>query len=70
VNGAHAMTPAQLADFLQVPQDRLYDMRAKGTGPAFVKVGQAVRYMWPDVREWLQANTRMSTGQARSLADV
>lgn len=64
------MTPAQLADFLQVPQDRLYDMRAKGTGPAFVKVGQAVRYMWPDVREWLQANTRMSTGQARSLADV
>lgn len=70
MNGAHAMTPAQLADFLQVPQDRLYDMRAKGTGPAFVKVGQAVRYMWPDVREWLQANTRMSTGQARSLADV
>ena len=57
----HTMTPAQLATFLQVPEDRLYDMRANGTGPAFVKVGQAVRYLWPDVKEWLAQNTHTRT---------
>lgn len=64
---AHTMTPDQLAAFLQVDRDRLYDMRAKGTGPRFVKVGRDIRYLWPDVRDWLQANTHQRTPGARTV---
>jgi len=68
----HTMTPAQLAEFLQTTTDRLYDMRSKGTGPRFIKVGREVRYLWPDIKVWLAANTYTSTSsrQAGDLASV
>jgi len=58
------MTAHELAAFLQLDPDRLYDMRNKGTGPAFVKIGRDVRYAWPDVREWLRSRTYTSTAAA------
>lgn len=61
INTARLMTPAELAEFLRLDTERLYDMRNKGTGPAFVKIGRDVRYAWPDVRAWLRSRTRTST---------
>jgi len=56
-NTAHLMTAGQLAAFLQLDTERLYDMRRDGTGPRFVKIGRDVRYAWPEVRAWLDART-------------
>lgn len=58
------LTARDLAEFLQLDEERLYDMRAAGTGPAFVKIGRDVRYTWPDVREWLAEHKRRSTRAA------
>ncbi len=35
--------------------------RCDGEGPAFVKIGSAVRYRRSDVDAWLDAQTRTST---------
>jgi predicted DNA-binding transcriptional regulator AlpA len=65
---AQLMTPGQLATFLQVSTERLYDWRSSGIGPRFVKLsGREVRYAWRDVREWLEANTLERT-QGRTRA--
>jgi hypothetical protein len=61
---ARLMTPADLAEFLQVDTERLSEMRSRGTGPAYVKIGRDVRYAWPAVREWITANTRRATRAA------
>lgn len=55
------MTPAELAEFLKIDTERLYQMRSKGTGPMFVKIGRDVRYRWHDVRDWLDANAHRAT---------
>lgn len=64
----HLMTPAELAAFLRVDQEYLYDLRASGRGPEFIKLGKHVRYAWPDVRAWMRANTHTSTKAARRVA--
>lgn len=62
------MTTAELAEFLQMDPERVYELRAKGTGPAFVKIGRDVRYAWPDVLAWLRSRTYTSTRSTRSAA--
>lgn len=64
VTAPKLMTAPELAAFLQVDTERLYEMRAKGTGPAFVKIGRDVRYAWPDVLAWLRSRTYTSTASA------
>lgn len=54
---ATLLTSAELAGFLRLTTERLYELRVAGTGPAFVKIGRDVRYAWPDVRTWLASNT-------------
>lgn len=39
-------------------------MRFKGTGPEFFKVGRKVFYSQEAVREWIAANTYRMTGSA------
>lgn len=66
---AQLMTPQQLAAFLQVDTERLYDWRSRGVGPKFVKLsGREVRYAWRDVREWLDTNTHDKTPGRTSRA--
>ena len=55
------MTPRELAEFLQVDPERLYEWRRKGDGPRFVKLGRDVRYRRADVHAWLEANLRSTT---------
>lgn len=61
---ARLLTTAELAAFLQLDPERVYELRQRGTGPAYVKIGRDVRYTWHDVRAWLAANTRTSTSAA------
>lgn len=56
------LTPQQLAEHLGITTEALSKMRLEpGKGPKFVKLGRDIRYRWPDVLEWLDANTRTST---------
>jgi hypothetical protein len=49
-------TPEQVADWLQIPVERLHGMRKRRKGPKFIKVGRDVRYAWADVHSWAAAN--------------
>jgi len=52
------MTPAEVAEMLDVKPDRLRKMRAAGRGPAFVKDGRLIRYHPRAVDAWLRACER------------
>jgi hypothetical protein len=58
-------TPAQVAPVLDTTEAGLAQMRYRGTGPRFVKVGKKVLYRWSDVRAYLDANTLQRTDDPR-----
>jgi hypothetical protein len=45
-------------------------MRGERTGPAYFKVGHAVRYRAADVRVWIEAMGRSSSGSGLFQVDV
>jgi hypothetical protein len=59
--------PAQVAKLLHTTGDGLAQMRYRGTGPKFVKVGKKVLYRWSDVRQYLNANTCQRTDDRRGV---
>ena len=58
------LTPQQTAQLIGFSLRALEAMRAKRTGPSFVKVGKAkngpIRYHIEDVRAWMQAHREVS----------
>lgn len=46
-------TPAEVADYLQVPVKTLYRWRYAGEGPVAYRVGRHLRFRWSDVERWL-----------------
>lgn len=50
--------------YLGITRAKLAQLRYRGTGPAFVKVGREIRYRWADVDEWIAANTCAQTGES------
>ena len=48
------LTPAQVAEWLQINRQSLSRMRMEGRGPRHYSVGAAVRYRRSDVEAWLQ----------------
>ncbi|MFI2234861.1 helix-turn-helix domain-containing protein [Streptomyces chrestomyceticus] len=50
-------TPEEVAAYLGVPVKTLYQWRHRRTGPNTLKVGRHLRYRWPEVDEWLAAQT-------------
>lgn len=46
-------TPAEVAEFCQVPERTLEEWRRRKTGPRWIPVGRHVRYHWGDVEKWL-----------------
>lgn len=50
-------TPAQLADYLGIPVQTLYDWNWKGAGPTPIKVGRHLRYRESDIMAWLDVQT-------------
>jgi excisionase family DNA binding protein len=47
-------TPQEVADYLRVEINTVYDWRRKRTGPKASKVGKHLRYAWSDVDAWLE----------------
>lgn len=43
-----------VADFLGVPKNTLYQWRTKGYGPAGRRIGKYVRYRSEDVDSWVE----------------
>jgi hypothetical protein len=57
-------TAGQVAEYLHTNVNSLAQMRYRGNGPKFIKVGRLVRYRWSDVLDWLAQNTmRRTDGQ-------
>jgi hypothetical protein len=57
--------PKQVAPVLGTTEAGLAQMRFRGTGPKFVKVGKKVLYRWSDIRAYLEANTLQRTDDPR-----
>ena len=57
------LTPRELARLAKVAEGTISNWRWQGMGPAFHKLGGAIRYRRGDVVEWL-ATRRVQTQQA------
>jgi predicted DNA-binding transcriptional regulator AlpA len=57
------LTTEEAAQELRLSESFLAKERMKGTGPAYVKLGRAVRYRRSGLSAWLAARTRISTAQ-------
>lgn len=56
-------TPKQVAAALHMSEEALAQLRYRGTGPKFIRVGaRKVLYRWSDVNAYLDANTTTQTG--------
>lgn len=62
--------PAQVAPLLNTTVAGLAQMRYRGTGPKFTKVGKKVLYRWCEVRKYLEQNTIERTGDHQRKAAV
>ncbi|MGC5172725.1 helix-turn-helix domain-containing protein [Micromonospora sp. DT81.3] len=47
------LTTSELAEYLGVHVQAIYDLRADGRGPAGIRVGRELRYRISDVKKWL-----------------
>ena len=55
------LTPKQAAELLNLSTSWLAKQRLKGGGPAYIKMGGAVRYNASVLHEWMKAKQRLST---------
>ncbi len=53
-------TPQQVAEYLNVSVNTVYDWRRKRTGPKASKVGIHLRYRCSDVEEWLDKQSEVA----------
>lgn len=47
------LTTSELAEYLGVNVQAIYDLRADGRGPAGIRVGREIRFRISDVLHWL-----------------
>ncbi len=47
------LTTSELAEYLGVHDQTIYDLRTDGRGPSGSRVGRELRYRVSDVRRWL-----------------
>jgi len=58
------MESTAIAELLGTTPQNLAQMRYRGTGPKFIKLGhRAIRYRWSDVEAWIEANTLTQSDQ-------
>jgi excisionase family DNA binding protein len=51
------LSPTELADYLAIPVQTIYQWRYRGDGPPGYRVGRHVRYRWSDIQTWLAEQT-------------
>jgi len=51
------------AKYLSIPEDTLNQLRSRGGGPMFIKVGRIVLYDTADLDAWLEDNKYASTAE-------
>jgi len=61
-------TPDEVAAALFTTTAGLAQLRYRGLGPKFVKVGGRVLYRWRDVNAYLDNNTRQHTANSQEAA--
>lgn len=60
---------AEVAERFGYTEEGLAQMRYRGNGPKFIKLGgKAVRYRWSDVEAWLDQQTMQRTGDPSGSA--
>lgn len=64
------LTPEGASSFLALKPDTLAHWRSRGAGPAFRKIGSAVRYRRGDLIAFSNANVFTNTVEARHHAKV
>jgi excisionase family DNA binding protein len=47
------LTLAEIADYLHVPVQTLYDLRAKGRGPRGLRIGRCLHFRKSEIDAWL-----------------
>ena len=58
------LTVAQAAKFCQCSEAHLDNLRSKGGGPRFTRIGgRRIRYLKPDLIAWMRANSRSNTSK-------
>ncbi|MDF2155303.1 helix-turn-helix domain-containing protein [Vibrio sp. CAU 1672] len=61
------LTPAQLAELLQVTEKTLANQRFQGRGIPFVKIEKAVRYRYTDVESYLALQSVATTRHSEAM---
>lgn len=56
-------TAREAARVLKVSVSWLAKARMRGDGPAYIKVGRAIRYTELALQQWLKGNQRLSTSE-------
>lgn len=54
--------PKEVAEYLHVPLQTIYQWRTRGYGPPATKIGKHIRYRPADVEAWV--NDRIENGAA------
>lgn len=67
-NHPDTASPREVAKALFTTESGLANLRYRGIGPKYCKVGQRVIYRWSDVNAYLEANTMQRTDDPRSAA--
>ena len=66
-NDNHLFTSKEAANELKVSESFLAKARMRGTGPAFIQIGRAVRYSRAALETFKALQTRISTSQQQML---
>jgi hypothetical protein len=59
--GAIMLRTLDAANYLELAKSTMEAWRCRGTGPAFVKLGKAVRYRKQDLDDFLKSSLRQNT---------
>ncbi len=62
------LTSKEAADELKVSESFLAKARMRGTGPAFIQLGRAIRYSRSALETYKSLQTRISTSQQQMLS--
>jgi excisionase family DNA binding protein len=60
------LTTSELAEYLGVRAQAIYDLRTDGRGPSGIRVGREIRYRVSDVRRWLDGLSEHERDLTRS----